>query len=83
MAESGCRYHASAAYPERIEAGVRVGRLGRSSIRYEVGIFRAGEAEALAEAHFVHVMVGRVNMRPVEIPPGLRLYLQSLAMMVD
>lgn len=81
VAESGCRYHASAAYPDRIEAGVRVGRLGSSSVRYEVGLFRQGEDEALAEAHFVHVYVQRQTMRPTPIAQGLRDYLTGLVVM--
>jgi len=81
VAESGCRYHASAAYPDRIEAGVRVGRLGSSSVRYEVGLFRQGEDEALAEAHFVHVYVQRQSMRPTPIAQGLRDYLTGLVVM--
>lgn len=78
VAESGCRYHASAAYPDRIEAGVRVGRLGSSSVRYEVGLFRAGEIEPLAEAFFVHVMVDRETMRPQPIAQAMRDFLAGL-----
>ena len=77
-AESGCRFHASAAYPDVIHAGVRVGRLGSSSIRYEVGLFRNDEDEATAEGFFVHVMVARATMRPVAIPGRLRLFLEGL-----
>lgn len=77
-AESGCRFHASAAYPDAIQAGVRVGRLGRSSIRYEVGLFRTGEDEATAEGFFVHVMVDRATMKPVAIPPPLRAFLEPM-----
>lgn len=78
VAESGCQFHASAAYPDRIYAGVRVGRLGSSSIRYEVGLFREEEDEATAEGWFVHVMVNRASMRPVPIAQGLRAYLEGL-----
>lgn len=79
-AESGCRYHASAAYPDVIHAGVRVGRLGSSSIRYEVGLFRNDEDEATAEGFFVHVMVDRQTMRPVPIPQPLRDWLEGLVL---
>ena len=77
-AESGCRFHASAAYPDVIHAGVRVGRLGSSSIRYEVGLFRNDEDEATAEGFFVHVMVRRETMRPAAIPEALRAFLDGL-----
>jgi len=77
-AESGCRFHASAAYPDVIHAGVRVGRSGTSSIRYEVGLFRNDEEEATAEGFFVHVMVRRETMRPAAIPEALRAFLEEL-----
>lgn len=78
VAESGCRYHASAAYPDVIHAGVRVGRLGTSSVRYEVGLFRNDDDEAVAEAFFVHVFVARDNRRPTPIAQVLRDYLTGL-----
>lgn len=77
-AESGCRFHASAAYPDVIHAGVRIGRLGTSSLRYEVGLFREAEDEATAEGFFVHVMVARETMRPVAIPEPLRVFAETL-----
>lgn len=76
--ESGCRYHASAAYPDVIHAGVRVGRIGTSSIRYEVGLFRNEEDDASAEGFFVHVMVARATMRPVPVAADLRAFLETL-----
>lgn len=78
-AESGCRYHASAAYPDVIQAGVRVARVGTSSIRYEVGLFRNDENTACAEGFFVHVMVARETMRPVAVPEGLKTFAKGLA----
>ncbi|MBN8529112.1 MAG: acyl-CoA thioesterase [Caulobacterales bacterium] len=77
--ESGCRYHASAAYPDVIHAGVRAGRIGASSIRYEVGLFRNDEDQACAEGFFVHVMVARETMRPVAIPDRLRTFAEGLS----
>lgn len=71
-AESMCRYFRSFAYPETIVAALRVGRLGNSSCRYEVGLFAQGDANARAEGHFVHVFVDRVSSRPVTIPEPLR-----------
>ena len=78
VAESGCRYHAPAHYPDVIHAGVRVGKLGNSSVRYEVGLFRKAETEAVAEGFFVHVMVGREDRRPQPLRPDLRAFLESL-----
>ena len=77
-AESGCRFFASIAYPETVDAGLRVGHLGRSSVRYEIGLFREGQETAAAEGHFVHVFVDRPTQRPVEIPASIRQALESI-----
>lgn len=79
VVSSGCEYHAPIAYPERIEAGLRVERLGNSSVRYGIAIFRAGEDEAVAHGHFVHVFVERASSRSVAIPPRLREALAAIA----
>ena len=76
--ETMCRFHKSFAYPEDIEAGLRVGKLGSSSVRYEIGLFGAGENEARADGHFVHVFVDRATMRPVPILPEMRAALEQL-----
>ena len=76
-AESHCRFDAAISFPETIEAGLRVGRLGRSSVRYEIGLFRDGEQ--VAEGWFVHVFVNRESRRPAEIPAGIREALEKLA----
>lgn len=76
--ESGCRYLAPAAYPEALEAGLRVTKLGRSSVRYEVGIFRAGRAEPCAWGFFVHVFVDRATRRPTPLPERVRAALEGL-----
>lgn len=78
VVESGCHYRASAHYPDVIHAGVRVGHLGNSSVRYEVGLFRNDESEALAEGFFVHVMVDREDRRPQPMSAALKGYLQTL-----
>jgi acyl-CoA thioester hydrolase len=70
--ETFCRFHRAFAYPETVEAGLRVGRLGTSSVRYEVGLFGRGEARSRADGHFVHVFVERGSERAVPIPPPLR-----------
>ncbi len=77
-AESGCRFFAAAAFPETIEAGLRVGDLGNSSVRYEIGLFR-DDGEPLAEGWFVHVFVDRADRRPRPIPDGIRASLEQLA----
>ncbi|MET0389744.1 MAG: thioesterase family protein [Polyangiales bacterium] len=70
--ESHCNYFAPVAFPQQIEAGLRVGHLGRSSVRYEIGIFTEGAASAGAAGHFVHVFVDRGTRKPVELPKQLR-----------
>lgn len=76
--ESQCRYLASVSFPERIEAGLRVGKLGTSSVRYELGIFRVGNDEPCAIGHFVHVFVDRATRRPMPVPGHLRAALTRL-----
>jgi acyl-CoA thioester hydrolase len=76
--ESHCAFRAPVAFPETLQAGLRVGKLGRSSVRYEVGIFGAGAAEPAAEGWFVHVFVDRGGRRPAEIPPSVRAALERL-----
>ncbi|HEV2076167.1 MAG TPA: thioesterase family protein [Thermoleophilaceae bacterium] len=77
-AESHCQYHGAAAFPDLIEAGVRVGHLGRSSVRYEVGLFRQGEEDPIATGWFVHVFVNRETRRPTELAGPLRDCLERL-----
>jgi acyl-CoA thioester hydrolase len=77
-AESHCTYHAAIAFPETVHAGLRVSRLGTSSVRYEIGLF-AGEADSpAATGWFVHVFVDRETRRPAEIPPPVRAALERL-----
>lgn len=76
--ETQCNYFASVAFPDRITAGVRVAKLGNSSVRYEVGIFREDEQHAAAQGHFVHVYVDRASRKPISIPPAMRALLQTI-----
>lgn len=78
VVNSGCEYHAPVTYPEDIEAGVRVDRLGNSSVQYGIAIFKSGEAQAAAHGHFVHVFVERAANRAVPIPANLRGALERL-----
>lgn len=72
VVNSGCDYYGPIAFPDRLEAGLRVSRLGNSSVEYRVGIFRDGENTACAEGHFVHVFVERNSNSPVPIPETIR-----------
>lgn len=78
VVETSCRYFAPLAFPQTLEAGVRVARLGTSSVRYEVGIFAEGSDEAAAEGHFIHVYVDRNTRRPVPLPDNWREVLGNL-----
>jgi acyl-CoA thioester hydrolase len=79
VVETQCSYFAPISFPERIEAGLRVTKLGNTSVRYEVAIFSAGADEASAQGHFVHVYVDRETRRPVALPEALRAALEPLA----
>ena len=79
VVETSCRYHRSLAFPEAVEAGLRVDRLGKSSVVYGIGIFRAGEDEPSASGRFVHVWVDRATQRPVPVPERIRGALRALA----
>lgn len=76
--ETMCRFHRAFAFPQTVEAGMRVAHLGNSSVRYEIGLFGGGEDSARAEGHFVHVFVDRASNRPVSIPPQIRAALERL-----
>jgi acyl-CoA thioester hydrolase len=78
VVETQCNYFAPVAFPDRITAGVRVTRLGNSSVRYEIGIFREDEDSAAAQGHFVHVYVDRATRQSAAIPANLRMLLQSI-----
>lgn len=78
VVETHCNYFSGAAYPQDIEAGIRVVEPGRSSVRYEVGLFVEGREEAIAQGHFIHVYVDRANRTPVELPADLREVLSTL-----
>jgi acyl-CoA thioester hydrolase len=76
--ETRCNYFAPLAFPQTIEAGIRVARLGHSSVRYEVGLFAQGEPLTAAHGHFVHVYVDRETRRPVPLPAPLKQFLETL-----
>jgi acyl-CoA thioester hydrolase len=76
--ESHCRYDRPVAFPDELEAGLRVAHLGRSSVKYAIGIFRRGEDTAAAEGWFVHVFVDRATRKATPIPDGIRAALERL-----
>ena len=78
VVESGCRYARPVGFPEVLTIGLRVGEAGRSSVRYELGLFSEGHADAAAEGQFVHVYVDRATRRPVDLPPELRSEINRL-----
>ena len=77
-AESHCEFKGAFEFPEPVEAHLRVGKLGRSSVRYELALFRPGADEPSATGWFVHVFVERASRRPVDIPEPLRAALERL-----
>ena len=78
VVESSCRFRKPLTFPETIDAGLRIARLGTTSVTYEIGIFRRGDDEPAATGRFVHVWVDRATQRPAPIPPRIRAVLQPL-----
>ncbi|MCO5065773.1 MAG: acyl-CoA thioesterase [Rhizobiaceae bacterium] len=78
VVETGCRYFAEMAFPDVVAAGIRVGRIGTSSVRYEVGLFRNDEEDAAAQGFFVHVYVDRTTRRPKPISDRFRQALETM-----
>jgi acyl-CoA thioester hydrolase len=79
VVETRCNYWEPLAFPADVEVGLAIEHLGRSSMRYRIGIFAAGAEEAAAEGHFIHVMVDRASRRPVPIPDEWRRALGGIA----
>ena len=78
VAETHCNYFRPVAFPDTVHAGLRVARLGTSSVRYEIGIFRNDDPLASAQGHYVHVYVDRSSQRPIPLPEALRTSLTKL-----
>ena len=78
VVESGCKYHAPIEYPAALRIGLRVDRLGNSSVTYGLGVFTGAVDDAVAHGHFTHVFVDRDTRRPTPIPDGLRTALERL-----
>jgi acyl-CoA thioester hydrolase len=79
VVETFCSYFQQITFPDTVHAGLRVARIGTSSVRYEIGLFRNEEPLAAAEGHFVHVYVTRATGKPTPLPEALRAALQALA----
>jgi acyl-CoA thioester hydrolase len=82
VVQTGCNYFSSIAFPDLIHAGLRVTKLGNSSVRYEVGLFKNEDQQVSAAGHFIHVYVDRATQRPVSLPEPLRAVLQQIYMPV-
>jgi len=78
VVETQCNYFAPVAFPQMVEAGLRVAQVGQSSVRYEVGLFLQGEPLTVAKGHFVHVYVDRASRRPTGLPAPLKKVLEAL-----
>ncbi len=78
VVETQCNYFSSITFPQTVEAGLRVAHMGKSSVRYEVGLFAKGEALTAAKGHFIHVYVDRERRRPTRLPDKLISVLEAL-----
>lgn len=78
VVETGCRYAAPVAFPDKLEVGLKVSRLGTSSVTYHLGLFIMGTAQAAAEAHYTHVYVDRASRRPTPLPEHWRRTFSTL-----
>ncbi len=79
VVETGCRYFAPLEFPQKLDGALRVAKIGNSSVRYEIAIFKAGEDKPAAEGHFVHVYVDRETRRPAAMPQALRTALEKIS----
>jgi acyl-CoA thioester hydrolase len=78
VVETSCTYFESVAFPDRVKVGLRIARLGNSSVRYEIAIFKNDGELACAEGHFIHVYVDRKTNKPVSIPVHVRAAMQTI-----
>ena len=76
--ETQCNYFSAIEFPQVVEAGLRVAHVGKSSVRYEVGLFAQGSQVTAARGHFVHVYVDRATRRPAHLPENLKNVLEAL-----
>ena len=79
VVETRCSYFAPLAFPQCVDVGLAVAQVGRSSMRYRIGVFGEGKEQAAAQGEFVHVLVDRATRRPVELPPNWRSALEAIS----
>jgi acyl-CoA thioester hydrolase len=79
VVETQCQYFASITFPDVVHAGLRVAKLGNSSVRYEIGLFRNEEQAASAQGYFIHVYVDRATRRAISLPADMRAALESIS----
>ncbi|WP_454754033.1 acyl-CoA thioesterase [Cupriavidus necator] len=79
VVETRCTFFSSMGFPDMVNVGLKVAHLGKSSVRYEIALFRNNEKECSAFGQFIHVYVDRATNRPAPIPEAVRAVLQSLA----
>lgn len=80
VVETKCNYFASFAFPQKIEAGLAVSKVGSSSVVYEIGLFHEGEDTCAAQGHFIHVYVDRQTNKPTPLPDALKDVVQALTL---
>ena len=80
VVETRCNYFSELAFPQRVDAGLRVAHAGTSSVRYELALVGALSDSASAQGHFVHVYVDRASRRPVPLPTALRAAVERLCL---
>ncbi|MDV7341232.1 thioesterase family protein [Terasakiella sp. A23] len=78
VVETRCNYFASITFPQNVEAGIRVTKIGKSSVRYEIGLFIEGSEQAAAQGHFIHVYVERATQKPTPLPEKLQSVVTAL-----
>jgi acyl-CoA thioester hydrolase len=78
VVETQCEYFAPISFPDVVHAGLRVAKLGNSSVRYEIGLFRNEENTASAQGYFIHVYVDRASRRPIAVPADMRVALEKI-----
>jgi len=78
VVETGCQYFSPISFPDAVQCGLRVARLGNSSVRFEIGVFRNADDTAVAQGHFVHVACDRDTRRPLPMPAAMRAALEKL-----
>jgi acyl-CoA thioester hydrolase len=78
VVETGCTYFRPVSFPDLLQVGIRVARIGASSVRYELGLFRNDDPAIAAAGHFVHVYVNRASGQPTPVPAATRALLQAL-----